>query len=153
MSIKSSRFDVISKLFIGVKQGNQTLDQVKTNLSILKYFLTEKELEAFAQKFPDLDINEVKEFLIQVDGLKTAKKAVSEKGERVSKTSLNTAEAAAERGVKPEDVATYIEHVNAIYALAKALNKLVTQARVSFAIPVLKPKTEEVKTEEVKTEG
>jgi hypothetical protein len=138
---RNSRFDVISKLYEGLKSGNQTLEQIKMNLDFLGYFVTEAEIPKFAEQHPEIDVESFTQFLKDADALKVPKgKTKSGGGQR---THLNTVEAAQERGVAPENVQKYLDAVNAVYASVKTLNECMTTARASFACPQTKVKTEE----------
>lgn len=136
---RSSRFDVVSRLFMGYESGNQTLDQVQKNLELLGYFISSTEIPKFAEQYPDLDIEKVSAFLVEVGAFKEpkTKKSTATGGAR---TSLNTVEGAVARGVASENIPAYIEAVNRIYADCKIINSFATKAHSSFAIPMTKPK-------------
>ena len=109
----------------------------------------ESEFEKFAGEYKDdvtsgkLDIEKFKNFCAATGALKKAGKKSSTGGDVSSNRRLNTPEAAIARGVVPEKIDAYIEGVNAIYAVSKVINALLTNARVSFAIPIEHPKAQE----------
>ena len=141
---RESRFDVTKKFFVQYKNELVDIDSVKQNVvQFLGYFIYESELEKFAEKNPDVNMEEFKKFLDDIEGLKITGKTAT--GEGGSKTHLNTIEGAQERGVTTENIDAYITNVNSIYALVGELRKLINtdaefaktkKAVVSFAIPV-----------------
>ncbi len=134
------------------KAGIITLEAAKANVSMNGQMLFSSEIEPTQLKFPELDIADFTLFLNETGGLKKSG-TKKQPGEGTGHaTRLNTAKGATERGVLPEKVDEYINLVGVVYEACKELNKLVTNARCSFAIPVKKPEEEVAPQNEVTAE-
>ena len=120
--------------------ADNNLAIAKSNVQYSGQLLFTSELDKFAEKFPAVDIEDFKSFLDSTGGIKkSGKKGTGEGGGMP--TRLNTPEAAVERGVTEANIPAYLAGVNAIYEQSHAINSLMTNARVSFAIPKKIPKS------------
>lgn len=151
---RTSRFSQLKTYYDMYEQGMLTEETAKTHIQFAKEnngtVIFESEFAKFAEEYKDdvtsgkLDIEKFKNFCAATGALKKAGKKSSTGGDINTNRRLNTPEAAIARGVVPEKIDAYIEGVNAIYAVSKVINALLTNARVSFAIPIEHPKTEQV---------
>src|SRR5690606_11475214 len=133
-----ARFDVIRKFHAQVEAGLMDVETAKSNLDMLGYKIFESEVDKFIEKNPDVSKEKFVEFLNATNALKQSGKKSTGSG----RTRLNTPEAAAERGVAPENVDKYIALIEQVYATCKELNEIITKGATSFACPVPKEKAE-----------
>ena len=114
-------------------------DRAKANAQYAKdsngIVIFESELPKFFEKYPEIDAADLTDYVTFTELLKVSDKKEKVEGESESRTRLNTAEAAIERGVSEDKVAEYISEVEQIYVLCKSLNAKMTVARASFAMP------------------
>lgn len=153
---RNSRFNSLKTIYDMYKAGLLTDEQAKQHITFAKEnngtVIFASEFEKFAETYQEdvtngkLVMSEFETFMKVTGGLKKAGSAPKkDSGEPTApKTRLNTPEAAVERGVAPENIDTYLNAVNTIYAQSRILNDILTKARASFAIPVFKEKVEAV---------
>lgn len=152
---RNARLSQIKTVFDMHIQGLIDLDMAKKHIQFGKenngVMIFASEYPKFAEDFAEdiasgkFTLEQFQKFCAETGALKKATSKKKTTDGSASRGRLNTAEAALERGVAPENVDAYLQLVEEIYTKTKALNALVTKARVSFAIPVIK---EEEVTEE-----
>jgi len=136
------RFVTLKDWYIFYSQGMFDIKQVKEFVEKTGHRLYESELEKFSQSFPDINIDNFKQFLIDVQALKKAgrKAPVGSGTGREHTIKMNTPEKAAQVGVAPEDFDEYLLYITTIYEAKALLQKICKKGVVSFAIPVKKDK-------------
>lgn len=159
---RNSRFSSLKNFYDMYKSGLLNDEQVKQHIAFAKEnngtCIFASEFEKFAEAYKeDIDAGrlvmaEFEVFMTTTGALKKSNEGKAKSGESSApRTRLNTVESAIERGVAPENVDIYIAGVNEIYAASAKINAVLTKARVSFAIPVLKEKPEEAPISEQTT--
>jgi len=163
---RNARLSQIKTVFDMHVQGLIDLEMAKKHIQFGKenngVMIFASEYPKFAEEYAEdiasgkFTLEQFQKFCVETGALKKANSKKKASGDpSTSRGRLNTAEAAVERGVAPENIDAYLQLVETIYTHTKALNALVTKARVSFAIPVIKeePEAEEAEgtesTEEV----
>lgn len=139
-SKRSIMFDALNKFYQALKNGDQSVEDIAKNVSLLEYTVYESQMGKFAEEYPEVNADEFREFLKSVGAYKEAGK--SSGGGRRSST-LNTPEKAAQVGVAPENVEEFVKLTTAIKEAGGRLNEICTTGRVSFSIPKLKPKNDD----------
>jgi len=149
---RETRFGVLKNFYEMFSTGllgstpEENLDKITKNVQFAKeqngIMIFESEVDNFAEKYPNINIEDFKKFITETGALKTSS-TKKDPSERESHTRLNTEEAATERGVATDKVAEYVSEVEQIYVLCKSLNAKMTGARASFAIPREHPKVKE----------
>lgn len=152
-----SRYTTLKTFYEMYKAGilaptpEENLEKAKANVEFAKanngIMVFESEFTDFAEKFPQIDIEDFKSFCNATGATKTSASPKADGSPRATTTRLNTEEAATERGVAPENMVDYVTKIEQIYTLCKELNAYMTNARCSFAIPKEKPKGAEVSTQ------
>lgn len=147
-----SRYTTLKTFYEMYKAGilaptpEENLEKAKANVEFAKanngIMIFEAEFVDFSEKYPQIDIEDFKDFATKTGAVKSSTAKTSSDGTRVTMTRLNTQEAAAERGVLPENMVDYVSKIEQIYLLCKDLNTLMVNARCSFAIPKEKKNTE-----------
>lgn len=140
-SPKIVRFDSITRYYKMVQAGLITPEALKQITSDGDIFIYEREISEFTEKYPDLNNEDFGRFLTD-NGLVKSPKTKETNGNAGQRT-LDTREAALERGVAEENVEKYIGLVKKIREVASEINQLTGKGiSVAFAIPRLTNKSQ-----------
>jgi len=138
MAKKDVRFNSISMLCSMYNQDMLDVEAVKERLDYDNFFIYEKEVPKFLEANPALDKEKFIAFAeltgcIRVPG-------TSKGGSTGAIRKLETPEFATAKGVSEENLPLYLEQIKIVRGAIKVLNEICTLGKVSFAIPLMKPK-------------
>lgn len=139
---RDTRFSILRGFFNSYAKGYMDDNAIESNIKEQDLFLYEKEIEKFAQAYPDVNMEEFEGWLKKFNAIKVAGQRKS--GDGAGRQSLNTKEKAEEYGVAPENVETYIGLINQIFAVSGEVDKLVSEGRkLNHYFGKVKPKKSE----------
>lgn len=149
MSKKVVRADAIGLWFNQLKNGISEADHIKKLADYSGYFLYDSEVEKLFNE-PDglssihvetTDAEAFRNFLTEFDLVKTPK--YRKTGDKQSRVTLSSAEAAIEKGVAEENVGLYIEAMTKLYEFKKEAEKYLNGKKIAVSIPERKEKEEQ----------
>lgn len=129
------RIDQVKQLYGMYKAQINSLETTKANIAFTGYFIFESELAKFAEKNPEVNMEDFTSFLKEVGAYHKSSRKGDGTGKAGGNTSLNTKEKASEVGVTAENLDQYLSLINAMVAIKKDLQKIIPSGSVTVSIP------------------